>query len=387
MIMTYVSDSVFYTDGTDYYCQVYFSPDEIVALCPGVQHLYVISRVRKKDDRGIYKRITWNNCTVEFVNIEDEKGRKAAQLIHMYRVSKKLCKISDVSYLKFCFISSYIYGALVKKRRGQQICFSHMVGDPDCILSFSSSKVKSLLLSMLNRLQKRWYRAIAKKMDLQIFVSEKLREKYAVSGVKTAVVNENRFREKDIVAAEDIRREHTGELKLLFVGRLSPEKRVDDLFAVLREQEDVSLSIVGDGPLKEELMTLAEQQGVAHKVSFLGRRQWGDDLFTEMKKYDVLVLPSENEGLPLVIAEAMGCGLTVIASRVGGIPEIVRHEKNGLLFDKGDLAMLSQAMDRMKDADFRAACVAEAIKTAQAFSFDHQHNALRYQIESILRKQ
>ena len=104
MKMTYVSDSVFYTDGTNYYCQIYFSPDEIVSLCPGVNHLFVVCRVRKMDNKGVYKKISWTNCSVDFINIEDAKGNPLKQFKNIYDVSKKLNKISDISYLKFCFI-------------------------------------------------------------------------------------------------------------------------------------------------------------------------------------------------------------------------------------------------------------------------------------------
>ncbi len=387
MKMTYVSDSVFFTDGKDYYCQIYFSPDEIVSLCPGVNHLFVVCRVRKMDPNGVYKKIQWSDCTVDFVNIEDGASGKLKQLKNTYDITKKLSRISDVSYLKFCFISSYIYGMNLKKVHKGKLYFSHMVGDPDCILAFSTSKVKKFALSVLNTIQKKCYAHIAKKMDLQIFVSNKLKEKYAVDCVKSVVVNENRFREADIVDISDIRKSVQSEpLKLLFVGRLSPEKRVSDLISALQSLQGVSLNIVGDGPQKAQLVELVQKNNLSDKISFLGRKAWGSELFSEMKKHHVLVLPSENEGLPLVIAEAMGCGLTVIASDVGGIPEIVKNEVNGLLFEKGNIEMLKAAIGRMTDDTFRYNLISEALKTARDFSFESQTKMLRNELKDILRE-
>ncbi len=385
MKMTYVSDSIFYTDGENYYCKVYFSPDEIVSLCPRVEHLFVIARIRKINPKESYKLISWSNCSVEFINVEDKN--KIKQIRNIFEVSKRLNSISDISYLKFCFISSYIYGLQIKKKHNGKIYFSQMVGDPDCILSFSSSKVKKLLLSALNFFQKKLYSAIAKKMDLQIFVSNKLKEKYAVESVKSIVVNENRFREADIVDLKNAEPNTIGKgLKLVFVGRLSPEKRVQDLLFALKKQSEVSLNIIGDGPQKEELEALTIQLGLNETVAFSGRKEWGDELFSELKRHDILVLPSENEGLPLVIAEAMSCGLPVIASNVGGIPEIVRNEVNGLLFEKGDLNMLEEAINRVKDGEFRLKLASESVKTAHEFSFDNQTKILKNELKKILKE-
>ena len=387
MKMAYVSDSVFYTDGTNYYCQVYFSPDEIVSLCPGVDHLFVISRIRKKGETGVYKKISWSACTVEFVNVEGPGCSKLKQFRKTYQIDKRIDRESDVSYLKFCFISSYIYGLRLKKKHEGKVYFSQMVGDPDCILSFSSSKVEQVLLSLLNRFQKRCYASIAKKMDLQVFVSGKLKEKYAVPSVKAIVANENRFREEDVVTMEEVQqRESTDTLRLLFVGRLSPEKRVQDLLAVLKGRENVQLSIVGDGAKKSELLDFVNANALSDTVFFLGRKEWGEELFSEMKKHDVLVLTSENEGLALVLVEAMGCGLPVIASRVGGVPEVVQNGINGILFEKGNLDMLKDAIERMRDATFRRELVSGGLRTAHALSFDKQIQILKNELEPLLRK-
>jgi glycosyltransferase involved in cell wall biosynthesis len=91
----------------------------------------------------------------------------------------------------------------------------------------------------------------------------------------------------------------------------------------------------------------AQNLGLANAVHFLGTRRDIPDLLQAM---DVFVLPSHSEGVSLALLEAMAAGLPVIASRVGGLPEVVRHEENGLLIPVGDAAALAQSLTRVLEA-------------------------------------
>jgi glycosyltransferase involved in cell wall biosynthesis len=135
---------------------------------------------------------------------------------------------------------------------------------------------------------------------------------------------------------------------------------------------DVILSVVGDGVLKERLPTLSENLGLTDRVHFEGAIAWGESLFEVMRKHDVLVLPSMTEGLPLVLIEAMSQGLPVVASNVGGVPEIVIHERTGLLVPPMDVGALYSAIERiLDDVQLRIRCIEEgrsmaAVNTLQA---------------------
>jgi L-malate glycosyltransferase len=126
------------------------------------------------------------------------------------------------------------------------------------------------------------------------------------------------------------------------VGRLVPVKNhVTLLRAAARVASQVpqlTLALVGDGPLDGELKTLADQLGIADRVSFLGYR---DDVPNLLNAMDILVLPSLREGMPNAVLEAMACGLPVIASNVGGASEILRDGENGLLICPTDVEQLS----------------------------------------------
>jgi glycosyltransferase involved in cell wall biosynthesis len=134
---------------------------------------------------------------------------------------------------------------------------------------------------------------------------------------------------------------------LLSVGRLSPEKGHRNLlaaFAMLqtRTQEPVHLVIVGDGAERQQLESLAGAN--SDRVHFVGHQQnvWPFYFIAE-----VFVLPSLTEGSPLVLFEALAAHTIVVATSVGGVPEIIEHEANGLLVEPADSAALSRTIQRV----------------------------------------
>jgi glycosyltransferase involved in cell wall biosynthesis len=106
----------------------------------------------------------------------------------------------------------------------------------------------------------------------------------------------------------------------------------------------VDLLMAGDGPLREELEALAAQLGVRDRVKFLGIRTDVADL---MRAADVFALTSVSEAASLTLLEAMATGLPSVVTAVGGNPEIVRHEREGLLFPRGDASACAIAFRRL----------------------------------------
>lgn len=149
---------------------------------------------------------------------------------------------------------------------------------------------------------------------------------------------------------------------LLFVGRLSPEKGLDTLLQAMSSPSvppSLCLMVAGDGPCREAWQNTARSLGIEHRVSWLGMRRDVPDL---LRRADALVLPSRREGMPLVIVEALACGVPTIASRVGGIPEVVSEGRNGWLLPPDDPLAWATALAAWPQGRLvlRAGAVAEA---------------------------
>lgn len=132
------------------------------------------------------------------------------------------------------------------------------------------------------------------------------------------------------------------------VGRLSPEKGHADFFQaakkILAAASKTRFLVIGDGPLREKLEGLSASLGLGPAVSFLGFRQ---DVLALMNMSNVVVMPSLREGLPNVILEALALAKPVAATRVGGIPEIIRDGETGLLVPPEDPEQLAEALLRL----------------------------------------
>jgi glycosyltransferase involved in cell wall biosynthesis len=143
---------------------------------------------------------------------------------------------------------------------------------------------------------------------------------------------------------------------ILFVGRLAEKKGVRYLIEampeVLEQVPDATLVIVGDGPLRQDLEQRVSNLGISASVRFTGAKS-PEDLPQFYSAADLLVAPSivadggDTEAFGLVIAEAMACGCPVIASDVGGIGDLIKHEMTGLLVQQRDSSELAVAVCRV----------------------------------------
>ncbi len=170
-----------------------------------------------------------------------------------------------------------------------------------------------------------------------------------------------------------------GGRKLLFVGRLVPRKEVAVLIEALARLRvrgrDVELEIVGDGPEREKLLSLARRTGFAPSITFRGMLDEAGVAGT-LRNADLLVVPSSSEGLPAVIMEAMASGLPVVASEIDGIPELVRHGETGFLVPPRDPERLADAITRLLDDPAMARRMGDAGRRLVARRHDSNRNAL-----------
>ncbi len=138
------------------------------------------------------------------------------------------------------------------------------------------------------------------------------------------------------------------EILLGNVARFYPEKAHDSLLrcfkTILSEHPKTRLWISGVGPLEPSIRSLCSSMGLDDNVRFLG---FVEDLPIQIKLLDIQVHPSHIEGVPLAVCEGMAAGLPVVASAVGGIPEILNHGASGVLVQPGDEEGFAQAVLRL----------------------------------------
>lgn len=177
-------------------------------------------------------------------------------------------------------------------------------------------------------------------------------------------------------AREDVRREleiGEGELFLAFIGRLDENKGIylliEAFSRVAERSKQVVLVVAGTGPLAGELREQIDQKGLTSRVRLLGYRE---DVARLLTGADIFILPSRNESFGIVLLEAMIAGLPMIATRVGGIPDVVEDGVTGILTEPGDSEALASAVVDLADNERKRQSLGRAGHTrwAERFTLD-----------------
>jgi glycosyltransferase involved in cell wall biosynthesis len=141
-----------------------------------------------------------------------------------------------------------------------------------------------------------------------------------------------------------------------WIGRMTGVKRGADVlraFRLLRDQGvDATLCMVGDGPEREQLEALASNLGLMHDCLFAG---YQEDVGPFFAAFDAFLLPSANEGTPVTAIESIASGCPVVATRVGGVPDVVEEGVDGFMVEPGDLEAIADRLGRLAaDPELRA---------------------------------
>lgn len=211
--------------------------------------------------------------------------------------------------------------------------FPYVVGYPEHVAK-TGSKYKSPLIFFLGKLHTLCIKWLIRKASANLFVSEYLMNKLGMDKKDNQyVVYTNLVKSRDIsYKSNDVLNK---KYRLVFVGRLAHEKGLNYLIEAIKllinNGTYVELCIIGDGNEKEKLESLCEELDIKQYCKFLGFISYGRKLNKVYQDSDIFVLPSLSEGIPKVLLEAMANGLPIIASDVGGIPEIIKDMENGIL--------------------------------------------------------
>jgi glycosyltransferase involved in cell wall biosynthesis len=173
------------------------------------------------------------------------------------------------------------------------------------------------------------------------------------------------------------------------VGRLMPEKGFELLIRaadeLLRAGLDLDLLLVGDGDEKPRLQALITELGRGDRIRLLGYRS---DLVELYEAMDVFALSSLREGLPNVLLEALALEVPAVATHVGGVPRLIRHEENGLLVEPGSVGPLRDALARLLgDAGLRACLGRAGRQTVEGrYSFALRMQKMRAVYDGLLAR-
>lgn len=246
---------------------------------------------------------------------------------------------------------------------------------------FISNDINLKIYSMLDKLSLRF-------CDRIIAVSDQIRMELLGDGIRESniitIANavENSLGEDEIAALRIEKRRQLaiskGEIIIGYVGRLSGEKGIEYLIkagAILRgKNKSFKICIIGDGKERKELEKVSSKMGLEDFILFTG---FLSDVERWYPAFDVFVLPSLTEGTPMALLEAMSHGLPVIASKVGGVPDIVKSGTNGLLVRPGNAPEIADAIYMLyEDENLRLKLGREALATVQ----------IQYSVEQWIKK-
>lgn len=257
------------------------------------------------------------------------------------------CKVVSLENSSKKFIGVII--KVIKYVREENITVIQCNGTPSNIIGIILKKVlKTRFISTIHSDISYEFKGIKRSIYLQI---EKYTAKYADVMVAVSKNLENKLKRRYPKYKDTIKLIYNGvEVKttmnkksnspkrFLFVGRLVGIKNVEYLIkglAYLKENnKEFICDIIGEGPLDKELKNLSNSFNLQENVNFLGFKS---DIKPYMERSDVFIMTSIMEGIPLVIIEAFGSELPVVASAVGGINEMIKNNESGILYDLNDI--------------------------------------------------
>lgn len=296
-----------------------------------------------------YYKVYVNNHKIKYLN-------PVANIFETYRLLKKN---------RFDLIHTHGYRADVLG-----IFLARLLGLP-AISTCHGFISNDLHLTLYNRLD-RFILRFASKI---IAVSEAIKSSLIKSGIKESSVTliQNAVNGSYSVEAftrnRKAKREYCGmtedDVVVGYVGRLSEEKGVGYLIEAIalldKSGIPAKLLIIGDGPQRMELADRVKKANLEEKVIFTG---FQNDVECWLPAMDVFTLPSLTEGTPMSLLEAMACGIPVVATAVGGVPQVIESGKNGILVSPGNPQDIKEAIQLLyKSEKLRNGLSGEAQKT------------------------
>lgn len=283
------------------------------------------------------------------VELTKKKGRWLWHLNIFIRLFR-LLKCNDVIYINGLFIESFLAAFLKRKKFGLRIA-----GDQVWERAIRNNWTKENFLDFQNsegniriRFLRKIRKAILNCADIVIVPSLFLAgviENWGVEKGKIEVIY-NPYSHVD-TEPFDIPAGVEKNFRLVTGGRLVSWKGIDMVIRAIKSIENCSLLVFGEGPEKNHLENLSTELSLKERVFFTGNLSRSQVAFL-FSRSDCFALNSTYEGLPHVILEALAVGCPVVASEIGGIPEVIQHNHSGILFKADNISDLIRSIDKIK---------------------------------------
>ena len=232
---------------------------------------------------------------------------------------------------------------------------ARIAGVPNVVHTVHGVPFASDRNSVLNRFVLACERTVAPWTDVIVTNADVISDEYLERGIGNAGQYQTVYSGIDVDRFSNA--EPAGDLpgerpRIVMIGRMADGKGFDVLLEAIERlrDQDVSVILVGDGPIRDEIESDIDRRMLGDRVFALGFRE---DVPSILAASDLFVLPSFREGTPRVITEAMAAGLPIVATDIAGIPEQVAHGENGYLVPPGDATELADRIERLHGNDDR----------------------------------
>jgi glycosyltransferase involved in cell wall biosynthesis len=313
---------------------------------------------------------------VDIVHIHDMHRQMSPSILHEFRQRRIPTVMTLHNYKMIC--PSFL---MMSQNRLCEACDKGKYFNAMKLKCVKDSFMRSALISVEAYLHHKILN-IYKNIDVFIAPSLFMKNKHEELGFKKEIIHLpnpidiKKFKRlnDDVISVKDKK-----EISIVYFGRLTPEKGLFTLVDALKilskpiEERGVVIKIIGEGPIKNELQEKVKKLGIKN-VNFPGFIK-SEILYYELINALVVILPSEwYENCPVSVTEAFALGKPVIGARIGGIPEMVKDYKTGLIFEPGNSIDLSEKVRYMLDNTNKAA---EMGKNAKMFA-EREFNEERY---------
>ncbi len=287
--------------------------------------------------------------------------------------------LNKKSGVDFSIISKIAYEL---KRENPDIIHMHIDTAKYVWMAVKKAKIKSKLIYTVHNMADKDSFGISRKINFCLFKFRKILP-VALSGIVqesiSSVYKLNKQSIPIIYNGIDLDKcnakttyEFDGDIKILHIGRFAEQKNHKGLLEAFVQVHNAYpnsiLQLIGDGELRKSMEEYAKVLKIDESVQFLGLKA---DVHSFLSQADIFVLPSTYEGIPITIIEAMASGLPIVATAVGGVPNMLLDKSEALLVECNPLSIANACINFIKDEQLRRHCGQNALTASKNFSADY----------------